>query len=77
MWGKILTDMFKAPMDLVKRSDVLVQPRQYLTEDGVGNVLACNVFGHYLMVRFWKVDEVGGGGMCCILMDVFNHEHGY
>lgn len=53
MWGKILTDMFKAPMDLVTRSDVLVQPKQYLTEDGVGNVLACNVFGHYLMVRLF------------------------
>ncbi|KAF9144048.1 hypothetical protein BGX30_014032 [Mortierella sp. GBA39] len=51
MWGKILTDMFKAPMDLVTRSDVLVQPRQHLTEDGIGNVLACNVFGHYLMIK--------------------------
>ncbi|KAF9545644.1 hypothetical protein EC957_010625 [Mortierella hygrophila] len=51
MWGKILTDMFKAPMDLVTRSDVLVQPKQHLTEDGVGNVLACNVFGHYLMIK--------------------------
>ncbi|OAQ23898.1 NAD(P)-binding protein [Linnemannia elongata AG-77] len=51
MWGKILTDMFKAPMDLVTRSDVLVQPKQYLTEGGVGNVLACNVFGHYLMIK--------------------------
>lgn len=81
MWGKILTDMFKAPMDLVTRSDVLVQPKQYLTEDGVGNVLACNVFGHYLMVRFffWKVDELrgGGSGMCCVLKSIFNHDHGY
>ncbi|KAF8943612.1 hypothetical protein BGZ47_005257 [Haplosporangium gracile] len=51
MWGKILTDMFKAPRDLVTRSDVLVQPKQYLTEDGIGNVLACNVFGHYLMIK--------------------------
>ncbi|KAG0371771.1 hypothetical protein BGX24_001224 [Mortierella sp. AD032] len=51
MWGKIVTDMFKAPMSLVTRSDVLVQPKQHLTEDGVGNVLACNVFGHYLMIK--------------------------
>ncbi|CAO3568875.1 unnamed protein product [Mortierella alpina] len=32
-------------------SDVLVQPKQHLTEDGLGNVLACNVFGHYLMIK--------------------------
>ncbi|KAF9132016.1 hypothetical protein BGW39_000947 [Mortierella sp. 14UC] len=51
MWGKILTDMIRAPMDLVTRSDVLMQPKQHLTEDGVGNVLACNVFGHYLMIK--------------------------
>ncbi|KAK3815769.1 MAG: hypothetical protein JOS17DRAFT_759721 [Linnemannia elongata] len=51
MWGKLLMDMVKAPMDLVTRSDVLVQPKQHLTEDGIGNVLACNVFGHYLMIR--------------------------
>ncbi|KAF9139832.1 hypothetical protein BG015_001885 [Linnemannia schmuckeri] len=51
MWGKIFTDMFKSPRDLVTRSDVLVQPKQYLTEDGIGNVLACNVFGHYLMIK--------------------------
>lgn len=57
MWGKLLMDMVKAPMDLVTRSDVLVQPKQHLTEDGIGNVLACNVFGHYLMVRLWRVHE--------------------
>ncbi|KAG0046953.1 hypothetical protein BGZ83_007902 [Gryganskiella cystojenkinii] len=51
LWGKIVTDMFMAPMDLVRRSDVLIQPKQHLTEDGVGNVLACNVLGHYLMIR--------------------------
>ncbi|KAF9113069.1 hypothetical protein BGX27_002274 [Mortierella sp. AM989] len=49
MWSRVLLDMFRAPMDLVIRSDVLVQPKQHLTEDGIGNVLACNVFGHYLM----------------------------
>ncbi|KAF8938245.1 hypothetical protein BGZ58_001301 [Dissophora ornata] len=51
MWGKLLVDLFVAPMDLVIRSDVLVQPKQHLTEDGIGNVLACNVFGHYLMIK--------------------------
>ncbi|KAG0287486.1 hypothetical protein BGZ96_008573 [Linnemannia gamsii] len=51
MWGKIVKDMFQAPMSLVTRSDVLLQPKQHLTEDGIGNVLACNVFGHYLMIK--------------------------
>ncbi|KAF9095189.1 hypothetical protein BGX29_004426 [Mortierella sp. GBA35] len=51
MWGKIVVDFFRAPMDLVKRADVLIQPKQHLTEDGIGNVLACNVFGHYLMIK--------------------------
>lgn len=49
-WPKLVTDLFMRPMDLVTRSDVLVQPKQHLTEDGIGNVLAANVFGHYLMV---------------------------
>jgi len=50
-WGKIVTDMFVAPMDLFRRSDVLLQPKQHKTEDGIANVIACNVFGHYLMAR--------------------------
>ncbi|KAF9917013.1 hypothetical protein FBU30_001038 [Linnemannia zychae] len=51
MWGKLLMDMIVAPKDLVVRADVLVQPKQHLNEDGIGNVLACNVFGHYLMIK--------------------------
>ncbi|KAF9912833.1 hypothetical protein EC991_008699 [Linnemannia zychae] len=51
MWGKLLLDMVRCPMDLFTRSDVLVQPKQHLNEDGVGNVLACNVFGHYIMIK--------------------------
>lgn len=58
MWGKIVKDMFQAPMSLVTRSDVLLQPKQHLTEDGIGNVLACNVFGHYLMVSWEETQEV-------------------
>lgn len=50
MWKKVVLDCFRAPMDLVVRADVLIQPKQHLTEDGIGNVLASNVFGHYLMV---------------------------
>ncbi|KAF9941391.1 hypothetical protein BGZ65_003971 [Modicella reniformis] len=51
MWRKVVTDCFRAPMDLVVRADVLIQPKQHLTEDGIGNVLACNVFGHYVMIK--------------------------
>ncbi|KAG0226202.1 hypothetical protein B0O80DRAFT_136737 [Mortierella sp. GBAus27b] len=51
MWGKVVMDCFRAPMDLVVRADVLVQPKQHLTEDGIGNVFAANVFGHYLMIK--------------------------
>ncbi|KAF9207317.1 hypothetical protein BGZ49_000732 [Haplosporangium sp. Z 27] len=51
MWSKLALDIFRCPMELVIRSDVLIQPKQHLTEDGVGNVLACNVFGHYLMIK--------------------------
>ncbi|KAF9357703.1 hypothetical protein BGX34_009260 [Mortierella sp. NVP85] len=51
MWGKVVLDCFRAPMDLVVRADVLIQPKQHLTEDGIGNVLASNVFGHYLMIK--------------------------
>ncbi|KAG0091042.1 hypothetical protein BGZ93_004992 [Podila epicladia] len=50
-WSKVVTDLFMRPMDLVIRSDVLVQPKQHLTEDGIGNVLAANVFGHFLMIK--------------------------
>ncbi|KAF9334447.1 hypothetical protein BG006_002156, partial [Podila minutissima] len=50
-WSKLMTDLFMRPMDLVIRSDVLVQPKQHLTEDGIGNVLAANVFGHFLMIK--------------------------
>ncbi|KAG0361542.1 hypothetical protein BG005_007961 [Podila minutissima] len=50
-WSKLVTDLFIRPMDLVIRSDVLVQPKQHLTEDGIGNVLAANVFGHFLMIK--------------------------
>ncbi|GJJ76161.1 3-keto steroid reductase [Entomortierella parvispora] len=50
-WGKIITEMFMSPMDLFRRSDVLLQPKQHKTEDGIANVIACNVFGHYLMAR--------------------------
>lgn len=53
-WSKLVIDLFVRPMDLVIRSDVLVQPKQHLTEDGIGNVLAANVFGHYLMVHFFS-----------------------
>ncbi|KAF9571432.1 hypothetical protein EC968_000527 [Mortierella alpina] len=51
LWGKLAMDFVTKPKTLFTRSDVLVQPKQHLTEDGLGNVLACNVFGHYLMIR--------------------------
>ncbi|KAG0205055.1 hypothetical protein BGX28_003219 [Mortierella sp. GBA30] len=51
LWTKLVKDMFTVPRSLFTRSDVLIQPRQQLTEDGVGNVLACNVLGHYLMIK--------------------------
>ncbi|KAG0005565.1 hypothetical protein BGZ79_003810 [Entomortierella chlamydospora] len=51
MWSKLILDVFRAPKDVATRSDVLIQPKQHLTEDGIGNVLACNVFGHYLMIK--------------------------
>lgn len=56
-WSKLVTDLFIRPMDLVIRSDVLVQPKQHLTEDGIGNVLAANVFGHFLMVHFLSLAD--------------------
>ncbi|KAF9957728.1 hypothetical protein BGZ72_001489 [Mortierella alpina] len=51
LWGKLALDFVTKPKTLFTRSDVLVQPKQHLTEDGLGNVLACNVFGHYLMIK--------------------------
>ncbi|KAF9897626.1 hypothetical protein BX616_005260 [Lobosporangium transversale] len=51
IWSKALIETFTAPMNLVVRSDVLRQPKQHLTQDGIGNVLACNVFGHYVMIK--------------------------
>lgn len=50
-WGKVLTELVVAPMNLFIRSDVLIQPKQYKNEDGIANVMACNAFGHYLMIR--------------------------
>ncbi|KAF9580110.1 hypothetical protein BGW38_003371, partial [Lunasporangiospora selenospora] len=50
-YSKIVTDLFTCPLDLVIRSDVLIQPKQHLTKDGIGNVFACNVFGHYMMIK--------------------------
>ncbi|KAG9321067.1 hypothetical protein KVV02_000681 [Mortierella alpina] len=51
LWGKLALDFVTKPKTLFTRSDVLVQPKQHLTDDGLGNVLACNVFGHYLMIK--------------------------
>lgn len=67
LWGKLALDFVTKPKTLFTRSDVLVQPKQHLTEDGLGNVLACNVFGHYLMVidpnnARDKGEKKGGGG---------------
>ncbi|KAF9972116.1 hypothetical protein BGZ73_004812 [Actinomortierella ambigua] len=50
-YGKLFKEFFTDPLNLVIRSDVLMQPKQSLTEDGVANVFACNVFGHYLMIK--------------------------
>ncbi|KAG0238513.1 hypothetical protein BGW41_008164 [Actinomortierella wolfii] len=50
-YGKLIKDSFTDPLNLVISSDVLIQPKQTPTEDGVANVFACNVFGHYLMIK--------------------------
>ncbi|KAI8075011.1 hypothetical protein BC940DRAFT_287212 [Gongronella butleri] len=50
-WGAILPLFFKDPVGLMESSDATLQARGEVNDDGLGKVFACNVFGHYVMMR--------------------------
>lgn len=50
-WKLIFYLLFTDPVGLIERSDATIQPVGEMNEDGMGRVFACNVFGHYVMVK--------------------------
>ncbi|KAI9361493.1 hypothetical protein BD770DRAFT_317288 [Pilaira anomala] len=50
-WKLIFYLLFTDPIGLLERSDATIQPIGEINEDGMGKVFACNVFGHYVMMR--------------------------
>ncbi|CAG8554697.1 3711_t:CDS:2 [Cetraspora pellucida] len=49
-WGAFYLGL-TSPVRLLTESKVVVQPIGNKTRDGLGETFACNVFGHYVMIR--------------------------
>ncbi|KAI8393584.1 uncharacterized protein BYT42DRAFT_551563 [Radiomyces spectabilis] len=50
-WSRLFFYFLKDPVGLMERSDATIQAMGELNPDGMGRVFACNVFGHYVMMR--------------------------
>lgn len=50
-WKQVFYLLFTDPVGLLERADATIQPVGEINEDGMGKVFACNVFGHYVMVK--------------------------
>ncbi|OZJ04539.1 hypothetical protein BZG36_03996 [Bifiguratus adelaidae] len=50
-WPKIFRLLFTDMKGLLERADATVQRTGEFNEDGMGLVFACNVFGHYILIR--------------------------
>ncbi|RIA87149.1 hypothetical protein C1645_799858 [Glomus cerebriforme] len=50
-WWVIAKQIVSSPTALFSRTDAVVQPVGRKTVEGLGETFACNVFGHYVMIR--------------------------
>jgi 17beta-estradiol 17-dehydrogenase/3beta-hydroxysteroid 3-dehydrogenase len=50
-WGEVITLFLRNPVRFLESSDVTEQIVGEINDDQVGLVFACNVLGHYIMVR--------------------------
>ncbi|GBC09772.1 hypothetical protein RclHR1_00910022 [Rhizophagus clarus] len=50
-WWVIAKQLVFSPTALLSRTDALVQPVGITTTEDLGETFACNVFGHYVMIR--------------------------
>lgn len=50
-WGEVVYLFLKNPVSFIESSDATQQIVGEVNEDGVGLVFACNVLGHYVMIR--------------------------
>ncbi|KAG0166321.1 hypothetical protein DFQ30_007337 [Apophysomyces sp. BC1015] len=50
-WGKVVSLTFTDPIGMMERSEATTQVVGEVNSDGMGKVFACNVFGHYVMIR--------------------------
>ncbi|POG82522.1 hypothetical protein GLOIN_2v1495771 [Rhizophagus irregularis DAOM 181602=DAOM 197198] len=50
-WSVVAKQLVFSPIALMSRTDCIVQPVGKTTAEGLGETFACNVFGHYVMIR--------------------------
>ncbi|KAI7905187.1 uncharacterized protein BX663DRAFT_502056 [Cokeromyces recurvatus] len=50
-WKRTFYLLLTDPVGLLERSDATIQNTGEMNKDGMGKVFACNVFGHYVMMR--------------------------
>ncbi|KAI7860886.1 hypothetical protein BDC45DRAFT_563072 [Circinella umbellata] len=50
-WSQVIWQFLESPVGFLERSDATIQIVGELNADGIGNVFAANVFGHYIMAR--------------------------
>ncbi|KAG2219690.1 hypothetical protein INT45_001862 [Circinella minor] len=50
-WSQVIWQFLESPVGFLERSDATIQIVGELNADGMGNVFAANVFGHYIMGR--------------------------
>ncbi|KAI9491457.1 hypothetical protein BDB00DRAFT_833093 [Zychaea mexicana] len=50
-WSQVVWQFLASPVGFMERSDATVQIVGEINADGMGNVFAANVFGHYIMAR--------------------------
>ncbi|CAG8487818.1 10739_t:CDS:2 [Diversispora eburnea] len=60
-WWVIPYQLISNPKELFTDTKLIVQPVGNLTEEGLGETFACNIFGHYVMVSLfyfnWLIDN--------------------
>jgi 17beta-estradiol 17-dehydrogenase/3beta-hydroxysteroid 3-dehydrogenase len=50
-WDQVIPLFLKSPVNFIESSDLTKQVSGEINDDNVGLVFACNVLGHYFMVR--------------------------
>jgi 17beta-estradiol 17-dehydrogenase/3beta-hydroxysteroid 3-dehydrogenase len=61
-WGQVITLFLKNPVNFIESSDATQQIMGEINDDQVGLVFACNVLGHYIMIRELEVLLMASGG---------------